>query len=102
MAKIVRNSVPQTNNKQWYTVVMATRKEFMAVREEMCDCHLCNDSLGLDSTMYYIPVLDVVYCPRCYELWCVSATYFKVDKPVEDKNLAIIKSKFEELDCWED
>lgn len=102
MAKLVRNSVPNTQNRDWYKVVVATRKEFMAVFDDVCDCHLCGDDVNLDGIMYYIPVLDVVYCPRCYELWCVSAQYFKVDKPIEDKNLKKVVEKFEELGCWDE
>lgn len=90
-----------SNGENWYKVIIATRKEFMAVRDDVCECHLCGDGVNLDEEMYYIPVLDVVYCHRCYELWCLSAQFYKVDKPIEQRNLDVITKKFEELDCWE-
>lgn len=102
MAKLVNNFVVQGNQSNQYKVVIATRKEFFAVRDDICDCHLCGDEVDLDDEMYYIPVLDVVYCRRCYELWCISVQYFKVDKPIEDKNLKNIVEKFEELGCWDE
>lgn len=100
MAKILNNSVPGTNSEKSYKVVIGTRKEFMAAFENGGRCHLCNDELMLDDTMYYIPVLDVVYCYRCYSLWNSSVQYFKVDKPIENSRLMNIMEKFKDIGCW--
>lgn len=102
MATLVHNSVPQSKKGESYKVVCATRKEFIAIYDDECKCFLCDDDCDLDEKMYYIPVLDVIYCKRCYELWVVSAQYFKVDKPIETKRLNAIMDKFKELDCWFD
>ena len=95
MARLIHNL-----NKDWYKIVVCTRKEYMAYSETFGNCHLCGDEVCLDDNMYYIPVLDVVYCERCYKLWAISATFYKVDKDIEDKNLSKIKNKFEEMGCW--
>lgn len=102
MAKLANNFIVKGKQPCWYKVVVATRKELMAVRDDICECHLCGDDVDLDVEMYYIPVLDVVYCQRCYELWCISAQYFKVDKPIEDKNLKKVVDKFIDLGCWDE
>lgn len=98
MAKLLNNN----NSKDCYKVVVATRKEFVAVMDGLCECHLCGDECPFDEEMYYIPVLNVVYCKRCYELWCMSAKFYKVDKPLEEKNLAPMRDTFMDIGCWED
>ena len=35
---------------------------------------------------YYIAVLNSWYCPRCYHKWILNATYYREDKPIEERN----------------
>ena len=92
----------QNQNKDWYKIVACTRREWMAYSETFGDCHLCGDEVYLDDLMYYIPVLNVAYCERCYKLWATSAMFYKVDLKIETENLQKIKRAFKEMGCWDE
>lgn len=45
------------------------------------------DSCGKSSESgYYVAVLNMWFCPACYNEWMLRATYYKEDKKIEDKN----------------
>lgn len=93
--------VPE-NGKVSVKVVVATRKEMIAAFEETCECFLCQSELMADEKMYYIPVLDVVYCKRCFDFWLSTAVTYKVDLPKEKRNLDKIIDKFKEIGCLDE
>lgn len=96
------NEYMPANGKVSVKVVVATRKEMIAAFEEPCVCHLCSEEVMPDERMYYIPVLDALYCKRCFDFWLSVATTYKVDIPVEKKNLKSIIEKMEEMGCLDD
>lgn len=94
-----------------YNVIACTRRECIASEllvsseeEGVCGrCNLCGDEPFLDDVVYYIPLLDVVYCDRCMKLFCMSERKYNIgDKKVEEQNLKIFKDKMVDMDCWED
>ena len=86
-----------------FTVIVASRKEFMAATDTFANCHLCGDEVYLEDCMYYIPMLDVIYCERCYALWQASnPRYYKVDKDIEIKNFEQMKARFLTMEDWDD
>ena len=94
-----------------YKVVACTRKECIAsellVSSEdvgVCGrCSLCGDEPLLDDEVYYIPLLDVVYCGRCMKLFCMSDRKYNIgDRSVEEENLKAFKEKMMEMGCWDE
>lgn len=51
-------------------------------------CDSCNAHL---KKVYYIPVLNRGYCPKCYKEWYERATYFTEDEEFEQR----------QIDCFE-
>lgn len=55
-------------------------------------CDNCNEQF---SKAYYVAVLNRVLCPKCYEEWIASATYYPEDSYFEDRNFEYYKNLLE-------
>jgi hypothetical protein len=51
--------------------------------------------------LYYVAVLDVAFCPDCFDAWYGGAKRYSVDMPKEQANFVRMKQKMEDLGCWE-
>lgn len=91
--------MPVTNGMM--PMIKATRREFVAVLDSFVFCDLCESEETAFTNMYYIPVLNQVYCERCKNLYCESAVRYKVDDKMMNKNLNRLKEKFVDLGVWE-
>ena len=87
--------------KNNFKILQLTRKEYIACTDDFGTCHLCGDECQLDETMYYLPILDIVYCSRCFALWLVSAKHYKVDEKIEEKNLEKLTNKLKDMGVLE-
>lgn len=59
----------------------------------VCDSCLKNDC----AKGYYIAVLNMWYCKKCYERWLKTAVNYPEDKAVEDRNFNFYKNVLEKL-----
>lgn len=81
-------------NKKGFKVIQISRKELMdklGMYGAMGICDRCNETT---STGYYIAVLNQWFCPKCYQDWYSSATYYPEDATVENKNSEFYKNMF--------
>lgn len=83
-------------------IIVATRREFIAVLDDYVFCQLCDRECDVFEEMYYIPVLGVVFCKECKDLYCESAVMYRVDAKTADFNFDKMKSAFIDLDVWDD
>lgn len=51
-------------------------------------CDYCNTA-SLEG--HYIAVLNMWYCPKCYNQWYLRAKYYKEDADVENRNFNRMK-----------
>ncbi len=51
-------------------------------------CDYCNTA---STEGYYIAVLNMWYCPKCYNEWYLRAKYYKEDADVENRNFNRMK-----------
>lgn len=49
---------------------------------------ICDSCNSLPGEGYYIAVLNMWYCEKCYQDWIKRAKYYAQDAPIELKNLA--------------
>ena len=91
--------MPVTNGMM--PIIKATRREFVAVLDSFVFCDLCESEESAFTEMYYIPILNQVYCEKCLNLYCESAVRYRVDKKDEERNLNRLKDKFVDLGVWE-
>lgn len=56
-------------------------------------CDQCNEVFFIDDEepLYYIPVLNMVFCKDCYEEWVNNATYYPEDAAYELKRFNYYK-----------
>ncbi len=55
-------------------------------RETLCDT--CNQELfeGQDNPVYYMAVLNMLFCKDCYDDYIINAPYYEEDKEYEKNN----------------
>lgn len=49
-------------------------------------CDNCNKKVTHDEELYYVAILDFVFCKDCYNKWYKTAKYFKEDRKGEERN----------------
>lgn len=64
-------------------------------------CDNCNSSEHSDE-WYYIPVLNRVFCKKCFEHWNKTATYYEEDAEYERRYFEIYKNELSNNGFWED
>lgn len=83
MAKRIENS-------KGFLIIEMTPEEAIAIckfgyfGELICDD--CNKSIKNEENVYYIPVLNRVFCKQCYEDWLNSATRYDEDINYENEH----------------
>ena len=83
-------------------IIVATRREFIAVLDDFVFCHACESEESAFTEMYYIPILDCIFCGRCLELYQKGAVVYNCDKKVSQRNYNRIQSRLKELGVWEE
>ena len=53
-------------------------------------CDNCNKLITEHNEVYYIPVLNRVFCQQCLINWYDNATYYPEDKRYEDRKYEIL------------
>lgn len=56
-------------------------------------CDFCN---AASHEGYYIAVLNMWYCPKCYKEWISRAKYYPEDASIENKNFEYMKEMLEQ------
>lgn len=97
MARIIKVQIERGE----VDIIEASKREFIAILDAFVPCNLCGIEESPFTKMYYIPVIDVIYCERCMELWKKSAVWYKVDKKMCDSRIEEYKRKFKDLGVWE-
>lgn len=83
-------------------IIVASRREFVAVLDDFVFCNLCEKEETAFTEMYYIPVLNQVYCEDCMRLYSKSAVKYRVDDEMADSFYNKMVEKFKDLGVWED
>lgn len=47
---------------------------------------ICDHCMEMPKEGYYVAVLNSWLCPECYHRWIKNATYYRDDKPIEERN----------------
>lgn len=76
MASIVKN-------EKGFKVIKIDSHE---LRQAVGSPGICDNCLEMPEEGYYIAVLNRWFCPRCYHKWILNATYYRGDKPIEERN----------------
>lgn len=56
-------------------------------------CDFCN---AASTEGYYIAVLNMWYCPKCYQEWLERAEYYPEDAAIENRNFTKMKNMLKE------
>ena len=90
MATIVKN-------KKRFKVIKLSRREAISVcgfgffhKTVLCDN--CNKILTNDDELYYVAVLDFVFCKECYKEWYAKSKKYDEDAAYEKKHFDKYKS----------
>ncbi len=71
-------------NEQGFMILRVFRNELEeATNQKRC---VCDDCLSSPEYGYYVAVLNRWLCPKCYSHWVATATRYREDIPVEEKN----------------
>lgn len=99
MAKIVLN-------EKGFKILALTSKEceilnfgtkFRNYHEIICDD--CNDLITDHDEVYYIPVLNRIFCEKCLIAWYNTATVYSEDKSYEENHYKYVVATLEANDC---
>lgn len=85
MAKIVKN-------KKGFKILKMSLAEVNSIGG-FGICDFCNNA---SKEGYYIAVLNMWYCPKCYEEWCLRAEYYPQDVEVENRNYNYMRNMLEQ------
>lgn len=55
---------------------------------------ICDGCLSSPEIGYYVAVLNMWFCKKCYEEWLETADYYPEDSRVEIRNYEYYKKKF--------
>jgi hypothetical protein len=99
----------QFKNSQ-FLIIVGSEMEFTAIgfgvqihfAGRILVCDNCNNSSEDYDEWYYVPVLNRVFCKKCFEKWNRTATYFSEDAEYEHRYFEGTKAKLEKLGLWED
>lgn len=83
-------------------VIVASRREFIAVLDNFVFCNLCEKEETAFTSMYYIPILNQVYCEDCMRLYSESAVKYRVDDKTAEFFYNQMESKLKDLGVWEE
>lgn len=81
-------------------VIVATRREFVAVLDSYVFCNLCEKEVDAFEEMYYIPVIGSVYCEDCMKLYKKTAIKYRVDDKMAVLCFNKMVEKFKDLGVW--
>lgn len=82
------------NEKGFLVITMSVQEavdvcHFGFAETELTDgcliCDNCNADLKDESLVYYVPVLNRLFCTECYKEWYATATRYDEDIPYEEK-----------------
>ena len=82
-------------------IIVATRREFIAALDSFVFCHACESEESAFTEMYYVPVLNCIFCKRCLDLYQKSAVRYKIDEKTERTNFNRMMNRFKDLGVWE-
>lgn len=85
------------NHEKGFKVIKLSPKEALVHAGFGIGCELvcdeCNEPFFIDdeAELYYIAVLNMVFCKSCYEEWVNNATYYAEDSAFELKRFNYYK-----------
>lgn len=83
----------EVKNEKGFRVLSVSRSE---LEKATCQTHCCCDScLATPEFGYYVAVLNMWFCPKCYEHWMTTATRYLEDSIVEERNYLKYKTLLE-------
>lgn len=93
----------KVENKKGFKVIKLTLADSKAIRfgiPEGCICMHCNKVES--ENIYYICVLNDTMCEDCYKDFIETATYYKEDSIIEDRNYNYYKEQLSRKQLWEE
>ena len=85
------------NNEKGFKIIKLSPKEALVHAGFGIGCELvcgnCNEAFFIDdeAELYYIAVLNMVFCKSCYEEWINNTTYYPEDSAIELKRFNYYK-----------
>ena len=83
-------------------IIKATRREFIAAYRDYVFCHACQSDESAFTDMFYIPVIDCIFCKNCADLYAKSAVVYKIDQKHAHQNYAVMRQKLIDIGTWEE
>lgn len=87
------------NNKK-FQVIKLTWREYAAATDSWGLCDACGQNTS-EEPLFYVAVLDHVFCEMCFKAWYDTAKRYSVDMPKEQEAFIRMKHKLMDLGCWE-
>jgi hypothetical protein len=87
-------------NKKKFQIIKMSWREYAAATDSWGLCDACGQNSS-EEPLYYVAVLNVVFCPDCFDAWYGGAKRYSVDMPKEQANFVRMKQKMKDLGCWE-
>lgn len=79
-----------TNKKRFKVIKLsyeeATTKCGFGFYGKVILCDGCNKKVAHDEELYYVAVLNFGFCKDCYDKWYKTATHYKEDRKIEERN----------------
>lgn len=82
------------DNKKGFKVIQIGRDDLVRTLAAFGSSGICDRCCKSPNTGYYIAVLNMWFCPECYNKWIANATRYDEDKEVEERNFNFYKSLF--------
>lgn len=87
------------NNKKFQIIKLSWR-EYAAATDSWALCDACGQNSSEDQ-LFYVAVVDHVFCEMCFKAWYDTAKRYSVDMPKEQDAFIRMKRKLEDLGCWD-
>ena len=87
-------------NNKTFQVIKLTWREYVAATDTFGLCDACGQNSS-EEPLYYVAVVDHVFCEMCFKAWYDTAKRYSVDMPKEQEAFIRMKHKLMDLGCWE-
>lgn len=91
--ELIRNIMAKIfENKKGFLVMEVERNELMDALKDYGCAGVCDMCMGKPEKGYYIAVLNMWVCEKCFKEWYLRAKKYEEDEAVERKNFEFYKN----------
>ena len=89
----------QFQNDKRFLIIELSWKEYVAITDTFGQCDCCGE---YDSEMifYYVAVVDVFFCKKCFDAYYSDAKHYEVDLQKERDNWNKTVAKLRDVGVW--